>query len=155
MYSKCASPICPDRRPGERGVALIAAVFVIVVLALLGTMLVRLAGSGLHTANRELATTRALFAARTAAEWGLYRALRTSTAPPTGAIFASPPLPGLDSCDNVDTGVTDFVQANSQNFGADDVYLYQMDAQGRCYPGSAEETVRQVGIDFWSSEDLS
>lgn len=139
MYSRCASPICLDRRSGERGVALIAAVFVIVVLALVGTVLVRVAGTSLGSANRELTATRALFAARTAAEWGLYQALRNDEEP-TGEALDSLAGSAKVNCE--------------PNGSLGDVYLYRLTAEGEFYPDSPEEVYRKVEVSFWSKDNL-
>lgn len=148
MCSKSAFPTSREPRRSEQGVALIAAVFVIVVLALVGTVLVRVAGSSLGTADRELASTRALFAARTAAEWGLYQALRKDSSPLGENALGSGELA---DCSASVKGGTDWPY-NSAGFGDDDIYLYELVAAGGCHQGSQAEVNRQVQVTFWSTD---
>ncbi len=66
--------------PGrERGFALVAAIFLIVVLALLGTFIVRISGVQHHTVNIALLGARAFEAARTGIEWGAFQALDSAS----------------------------------------------------------------------------
>lgn len=59
----------------QRGMALVAALFLIVVLAILGTFAMRVGVSGEQDANASLMQNRALAAARSGIEFGAYRAL--------------------------------------------------------------------------------
>ena len=60
----------PPVRGEEPGVGLIAAIFVIVILALLGTALLRLLTTEQASTNREFAYYQAFFAAETAVHRG-------------------------------------------------------------------------------------
>ena len=64
------------RPPGrQHGVALVSAIFLIFVLSSLGLYMVRISGILHQTVNVALLSARALHAARTGMEWGVYQAL--------------------------------------------------------------------------------
>ncbi len=63
----------------ERGVALVSAIFLIVVLAALGAYMLTVSGVQQTTVNRSLVSARTYYAARAGLEWGIHRAV----APPT------------------------------------------------------------------------
>ena len=67
----------------ERGFALVGAVFVLVVLAALGTVMVKVSGVQSRTGTLALQTAQAYQAARGALEWGIYRAVTTGTCDPS------------------------------------------------------------------------
>jgi len=75
------------RRQG--GFAIISAVFLIVILALLGAMIVSLSTTQQVGSARDLAGSRAYFAAKTGIEWGAYQVLQA------GTCTASTTLPAL------------------------------------------------------------
>jgi MSHA biogenesis protein MshP len=72
-----------------RGFALVSAIFILVVLALLGAMMVNLSTTQHIGQARDLAGSRAYFAARAGIEWGAFAALRNDACAP------STTLPGL------------------------------------------------------------
>lgn len=63
-------------RPTQRGFAIIAAIFLVVVLAALGTFMVTFSTVQHTTSALDLQGTRAYHAAKTGIEWGAYQALR-------------------------------------------------------------------------------
>ena len=80
------------RRPGSgrrRGFAILSAVFLLIVLALLGAMIVNLSSAQQIGSARDLAGSRAYFAARAGIDWGVYQALRA------GSCAAASTLPAL------------------------------------------------------------
>jgi len=82
-------------RRQERGFALVAAIFIVVVLAMLGIMMVTIGGMERATASAAVQGTRAFYAARSGIEWGVFRAM-----PPTNSCVASTTFtltaPGLE-----------------------------------------------------------
>jgi MSHA biogenesis protein MshP len=72
----------------QRGISLVAAVFIIVVLAILGLMMVTIGGMERATAVAAAQGARAYYAARAGIEWGTYQAM-----PPTNSCVAISPLP--------------------------------------------------------------
>lgn len=91
---------------GQRGVALVNAIFLIVVLAALGGYMVSISGVQQSTTNRALINARTLIAARAGLDWGIHRAV----APPTlGSGECSSPAPqfGLtgDGLENIQVTV--------------------------------------------------
>lgn len=63
----------------EHGVALVSAIFLLVVLAAVGAFMLNLSGVEQSTTNRALLAARAHYAARAGIEWGIHRA-RNATA---------------------------------------------------------------------------
>lgn len=63
------------RRKEQRGFSLVSAVFILVVLAALGTFMVSLSGSQHLTAAGAAQGARAFYAARSGVEWGAARAI--------------------------------------------------------------------------------
>jgi len=133
-------------------VGTIAAVFVIVVLAMLGTALVALVTTEQRATSREMASVHAFYAAETALQWGMYQVVRktgSGSFPNSGQpIFQGTPPRGLSSCGD-GTGT---VQAAPQQFasnvpargGAVDLFLF--DAVGVCNPGTPVETRRRLEV---------
>ena len=72
----------------DRGFALVSAIFILVVLALLGAMMVALSTTQQIGQARDLFGTRAYFAARAGIEWGVYAALRNSACAPSTTLPA-------------------------------------------------------------------
>jgi MSHA biogenesis protein MshP len=72
------------QRRHERGFALVAAIFIVVVLALLGIMMVTIGGMQRATATTAVRGTQAYYAARSGIEWGIFQAM-----PPTNNCVAS------------------------------------------------------------------
>jgi len=68
------------RRKHERGFALVAAIFIVVVLAMLGIMMVTIGGMQRATASVAVQGARAFYAARSGIEWGTFGALNDTVA---------------------------------------------------------------------------
>lgn len=83
------------RRGRQTGAALIVAIFLLVVLALLGAVAVRLTGVQQQTANLSLLSERALLAARSGAQWAAYRALTSGTCGTASTTLAEGGLNGF------------------------------------------------------------
>lgn len=85
----------PNRGKHERGFALVAAIFIVVVLAMLGIMMVTIGGMQRATASAAVQGARAFYAARAGIEWGTFQAM-----PPTSSCVASSSftlsVPGLN-----------------------------------------------------------
>lgn len=85
----------PERRArysacgGQKGFAIVSAIFLIVVLALLGALIVSLSTTQQVGSARDLAGSRAYFAARAGIDWGVYQAVQS------GSCSASATLPAL------------------------------------------------------------
>jgi MSHA biogenesis protein MshP len=62
-----------SQRQHERGFALVAAIFIVVVLALLGIMMVTIGGMQRATATAAVRGTQAYYAARSGIEWGTFQ----------------------------------------------------------------------------------
>jgi MSHA biogenesis protein MshP len=69
----------PDCARNQHGFALVAAIFIVVVLALLGIMIVTIGGMQRATVSAAAQGARAYHAARSGIEWGAYRAVVDSS----------------------------------------------------------------------------
>ncbi len=79
----------------QSGAALVVAIFLIVVLALLGAVAVRLTAVQTQTVNLSLLSERALLAARTGIEWAAHRALTSGTCGATSTTLTEAALNGF------------------------------------------------------------
>ncbi len=66
-------------RRAQTGFAIVSAVFLVVVLSLLGAMMVSMTSTQQVGATRDLLGSRAYFAAKAGIEWGAYQALQTGS----------------------------------------------------------------------------
>lgn len=73
----------------QGGFALVAAIFIIVVLAVLGIMMVTIGGTQRATASAAVQGARAYHAAHAGVEWGIFQALN-NTVPTCGAAASTP-----------------------------------------------------------------
>jgi MSHA biogenesis protein MshP len=83
-------------QPAQRGFGVISAIFLLVVLAALGTAMVRLSAVQHTGLALDMQGTRAYQAARAGIEWGLYQALIGNSCPAGPTSFV-PPAPTLSS----------------------------------------------------------
>lgn len=88
----------PTAEARQRGFALVAAIFIVVVLAVLGVMMVTIGGMQRATVSSAVQGSRAYYAARSGIEWGVSQALAGGCAaavePAPGFLLAQP---GLDN----------------------------------------------------------
>ncbi len=111
----------------ERGFALVAAIFLIVVLALLGMFIVRISGVQNQTVNIALLGSRAFEAARTGIEWGAFQALDSASCTTTTLNLTEGGLNGFD-VDVTCTSSTHTEPGNTNN-----VYLLDVTASDGTY----------------------
>lgn len=145
----------PLERPSrEAGVGLIAAIFVIIILGLLGTALIRLLTTEQASVNRELASTQAFFAAETAVQWGIYQAIQKNSST-AGPVFDGDPPKGLANCDDPTKALDERTQAliDFDHFGTAPTFsspekLYRFEVEGVCYQGRPEEARRRLEVRF-------
>lgn len=94
-------------RDSQRGVGLVAALFLVVVFGALGAFIVTIGGAQQQAPVLAIQGARAYHAARSGIEWGIYQAIPPVGAPPCAALTTFPvPGPGLN-------GFTVAVQCNS------------------------------------------
>jgi len=62
----------------QQGVSIVAAVFLITVLALLATAAVQLVATSQQSLSQEITSVKAYFAAQTGLQWGMYQSVYTS-----------------------------------------------------------------------------
>ena len=110
--------------PGhQRGFALVAAIFLIVVLASLGVVIVRISGVQQHTVNIALLGARAFEAAVAGMEWGAFQALDSGACTTTTLNLTEGGLTGFD---------VDVTCSSSAHTESGNVYnLYLIDAEAR------------------------
>lgn len=87
----------PPRRRRSRGVSLITAIFLLVVLAGLGVAMLTISTSQQASASLDLQGARAYQAARAGIEWGLYQQLSASQSCAPSTSFALPPGTSLSA----------------------------------------------------------
>jgi MSHA biogenesis protein MshP len=89
----------PEAGPCQHGFALVAAIFIVVVLAMLGIMMVTIGGMQRATVSAAAQGTRAYYAARSGIEWGVFQALAggcaAAAAPSPGFLLTQPGLDGF------------------------------------------------------------
>jgi MSHA biogenesis protein MshP len=106
---------------GSRGFSLISAIFLMVVLVILGTSLVTISSVQQTTSVQLLQATRAHYAARAGAEWAAARAATGTWCPgpayPETTTFALPaPLEGFNASVACTRSVHDLDGASQQYF---------------------------------------
>lgn len=75
----------PARRH-DQGFALVSAIFLMVVLGLLGALMVSMSNTQQIAATRDTLGSRAYYAARAGMEWGVYQALQAGSCPAATAL---------------------------------------------------------------------
>jgi len=153
MTSTRLRPLRHPRRPGhprrQRGVGLVTAIFLLVVLAGLGVAMVSIFNAQQTGSNQDLQGARAYQAARAGLEWGLFQQLRNgrcdaskSFAMPAGSTLAgfqvvvtcSPP--GTAPTDGSQPLVRHIITATACSLA---------DTQGGCTPrNDADYVMRQL-----------
>lgn len=114
--------------PGQQGgFALVAAIFLVVVLALLGIFLVRVSGVQNQTVNVALLGARAFEAARTGIEWGAFQALNAASCTTTTLNLTEGGLNGFD------VDVTCTSSTHSETGDTYDIYLIEAVASDGTY----------------------
>ncbi|MBT8109071.1 MAG: pilus assembly protein MshP [Gammaproteobacteria bacterium] len=104
----------------QRGFSLVPALFLLVVLAVLGAVAVRLSAVEHQTTLLGMQSTRAYAAARAGIEWSAYRAITAGTC---GTATVALTEGGLDGF-TVDTNCT----TSSHNEGASTINVYILEA---------------------------
>lgn len=89
-------------RHRQRGVALVGAIFVVVILGMLGLYMVTLSGVEHATTSQAVVASRVYYGAKAGLEWGIHQAIG-----PTSAVCnASTPLATINGLDGVAVTVT-------------------------------------------------
>jgi len=109
----------------QRGMSLIAALFMIVVMALLALFAVRIGGSAERDMSTELMQARALAAARSGIEYAAYRALTLTNCNSLGGFNVNVPL-----TEDVLNGFTVNVRCSGVQHGPTS-WTYNVRAQAR------------------------
>lgn len=113
------------RRQG--GFALVAAIFLLVVLALLGIFIVKVSGVQHQTVNIALLGARAFEAARTGIEWGAFQALDSASCTTTTLNLTE------DGLDGFDVDVTCSSSTHTETGDTYNVYLLDVVASSGTY----------------------
>ncbi len=115
----------PPRR--QRGFALVAAIFLLVVLASLGVYIVKISGVQHATVNMALLGARAFEAARTGMEWGAFQALDSGACTTTTLNLTEGGLAGFD------VDVTCSSSAHTESGNVYNLYLIDVEARNGVY----------------------
>lgn len=143
-------PLRPSPRR-ERGVGIVTAIFLLVVMAGLAAAMVSMYTSQQATSNLDLAGARAYQAARAGAEWGMFRrkacAARTTLPMPAGSTLSA--FTVVVSCSRI--GNDDFplarISAIACNYPDSQGGCNCDGAAGNCTPSSNPESVsRKVEV---------
>lgn len=117
---------CISSRSSQRGFSLPVAIFILVIMALIGTALVNLTLSSHQSLSQEVMSTRAFYAAESGAQTALSQLFplngtaATCSAPyPTVALSAT----GLDGCSAVVSCSSNIISTNT---------YYTLTSTGRC-----------------------
>ncbi|MCD2343106.1 agglutinin biogenesis protein MshP [Ideonella azotifigens] len=86
------STTCPEREAAQRGFTMVTMIFVLVILAALGTALAALSQRQALGSAMDLNSARAMQAARAGLEWGAWQVMRNPAAP-----AAAPACPATTS----------------------------------------------------------
>jgi MSHA biogenesis protein MshP len=111
------------RKKTQRGFAIVAAIFLLVVLALLGAVIVSLSSTQQMGVTRDLQGSRAYFAARVGTEWGVYQALQASSCAASSTL---PALAGSAAGFTVQVQCARFPAVGSFDEGGAAVVVYQI-----------------------------
>jgi len=90
-----SSGLRAPRRPVVRGFTIVAAIFLLVVLAALGAFVLTVSSSQHMASAQDLQGARAYQAARSGIEWGAYQVLRNSSCAASTPISPSGTLTGI------------------------------------------------------------
>jgi len=112
---------------GQRGFALVAAIFLIVVLASLGVFIVRVSGVQQQTVNVALLGARAFEAAVAGMEWGAFQALDSGACTTTTLNLTEGGLAGFD------VDVTCSSSAHTESGNVYNLYLIDVEARNGVY----------------------
>jgi MSHA biogenesis protein MshP len=123
----------------QGGFALVAAVFIIVVLALLGIMMVTIGGMQRATASAAVQGARAYHAARSGIEWGVYRATEASSC------VASTIFPSVAGFDGFDITVGCISTAHRERGDDYSVYVITSTATSGNF-GAADYVSRRIQV---------
>ena len=126
LFNKPSMALPPAPRR-QQGFALIAAIFLIVVLALLGMFIVRISAVQNQTVNIALLGARAFEAARTGIEWGAFQAIDSAACTTTTLNLTEGGLDGFD-VDVTCTSSTHTETGNTYN-----VYIIDVEAIAGSY----------------------
>jgi MSHA biogenesis protein MshP len=114
----------------QRGISLVAAIFIIVIIAMLSTFAVTVASASHETTGEQLLMERARAAARSGLEWGGYRARVQGICPNNAVLtFTQGALRGYRvgvNCVRNGTVVDITATAQHGNFGSADYASHQL-----------------------------
>jgi MSHA biogenesis protein MshP len=126
-------------RPAARGFAIVSAIFLLVVLSLLGAMMLALSNTQQVGQVRDVLGSRAYFAARAGIEWGAFQVLRN------GSCNASSTLPALAGSAQGFTVQVGCVASGPYDEGGTTVWVYKITSTAtRGTFGALDSVDRQV-----------
>jgi MSHA biogenesis protein MshP len=129
----------PRARARQGGFAIISAVFLIVVLSLLGAMMVSLSTTQQVGSARDLLGSRAYFAAKAGIEWGAYQVLQAGSCGPSST------LPALAGSADGFTVVVTCTATGPYDEAGQSVRVYQITATATTgTPGMLDSAERQL-----------
>lgn len=83
---------------GQQGLGLVSAIFILVIMASAGAVMVSISGVQRTTATQALQSSRAYHAAHSGIEWGVFQVIDTSSCPgPTALVLSEGGLIGFST----------------------------------------------------------
>ncbi len=134
----------PPAWAGQRGLGAIAAILVLVVLATIAAAVVRLAGSEQTGFAQQVNAARASQAAQAGIEWGLYRALQSSSCAASTTLDLSA---DLGMAVTVSCVARTFQEGESAPGVAQQRTIYTIDAVA-CNSSSCPDAARAVTVNY-------
>lgn len=150
------------RAKGQRGFSLITAIFLLVVLASLGALMMTFFTAQQQSSALDALGSRAYQASRAGVEWSAFQITQSgvaggafATACQTGATSSPLPLPGALS----GFGVNVQCSAASSVEGANNVWVYNITATASgvngATPGGADYVEREIQAAIWSRDSVA
>ena len=135
--NKLIFTLTPIKIKKQCGVSIIAAIFMITVLALLATAAVQLITTGQQSISQEITSVKAYFASQSGLQWGMYQAVYTSPSSSHTLTFSNG---GLSST---------MVDVSFSSSSIDSNTYYLIDANGKYSTTSSPEySSRQLRLRF-------
>ncbi|MCF7970837.1 MAG: pilus assembly PilX N-terminal domain-containing protein [Methylococcaceae bacterium] len=110
----------------QKGFSIIMAIFILIVLSLLGSYMVKLSGVQHATAVSAVQSSRAYYAARTGVEWGLAQLLNNDNCAASSTLTINN-FSVIVSCNNQGVSYNEG-DLNSNGLADDDFYIYKINS---------------------------
>ncbi len=138
MYLKLILPTSVQKK--QRGSAIVLALFIIVVLSLLGTAMVRMLGANAENIVYEVVGTRAYFAAQTGMQRRLHELFPLNSASAGQCSISNPTSYTFNAVNGLANCQASSVTCDSKTVGSTGITYYTLTSTGQCNVGSITTT---------------